>query len=175
MQEKEPVNYCLFAPLVCGQQSLLCRLQTGAKEGPWGGGCQPVFNQEEEGHHWQLCQRKTEGNWQVDLAHYQADTGLLSIRAIQFGPLGAYQFSKEMLEQELVEQADTDKYAQLSARERELLLYWVEGKTAKEIAALSARKEATIKTQLKQLRKKLGLKSRAELWHFADRLGLLDS
>lgn len=94
------------------------------------------------GHHWQLCRRKTEGNWQVDLAHYQADT---------------------------------DKYAQLSARERELLLYWVEGKTAKEIAAFSARKEATIKTQLKQLRKKLGLKSRAELWHFADRLGLLDS
>ncbi|WCL80748.1 helix-turn-helix transcriptional regulator [Saprospira sp. CCB-QB6] len=173
--EKKQHHYCLFAPLVCGQQPFLCRLQKGTKEGPWGGVCLPVFNQEEEDNHWQFCQRKTAGNWQLDLAHYQPSSQQLSIRAIQFGPLGAYQFSKEMLEQELVEQIDIDKYGQLSARERELLLYWVEGKTANEIAKLSTRKEATVKTQLKQLRKKLGMTTRADLWRFADRLGLLDS
>lgn len=175
MEDQPQPKNCLFTPFACGKKPLLCRLQTGHKKGPWGGICLPVFNQEEEDNHWQLCQRKIEESWQLDLAHYQPLNQELSVRAIQFGSLGAYQFSKEMLERELAEEIDIDKYGQLSARERELLLYWVEGKTANEIAELSARKEATVKTQLKQLRKKLGMTSRADLWRFADRLGLLDS
>lgn len=74
----------------------------------------------------------------------------------------------------LAKSADASAYAVLSAREREVLQMFAEGKTTKEIAAQLQVSAKTIESHRKQVMDKLNLHSIAELTKYAIREGLTE-
>lgn len=65
--------------------------------------------------------------------------------------------------------AAADQVDSLSGREREVLKLLGKGLTSREVAERLGLSSHTIETYREKIKKKLGLKNAAELWHFAVR------
>jgi len=84
----------------------------------------------------------------------------------------ALEKSREARRKVAQDQALTQKFAELTSREREILAFVTSGRLNKQIAADLGVAEITVKVHRAQVMRKMGARSLAELVRMADQLGL---
>jgi FixJ family two-component response regulator len=84
----------------------------------------------------------------------------------------AIEKNSELRRKKARDEALTHKFAELTAREREILAFVTSGRLNKQIAADLGVAEITVKVHRAQVMRKMGARSLADLVRMADRLGL---